>query len=278
MAKNNRKKSIGIFDSGFGGLNIMRAIVKELPAYDFIYLGDTARVPYGSRSKETVYDFSKQAVDFLFKKNCDLIIFACNTACSDALRKIQQDYLPKLYPNKKVLGVLIPAAEFAVLKTKNKKIGVIATEGTVSSGAFERELQKINSKSNLKIFQNACPLLVPIVEAGQHNAKETDTILKKYLTPLLKKKIDTLILGCTHYGILENKIKKIVGQDVQIVSEAKIVAKKLKDYLEKHPEIEKNLAKNKSRTFYSTDLTKNFQFLGSKFFGQKIEARKINLE
>jgi glutamate racemase len=265
-----RNKAIGIFDSGFGGLNIMRGILKELPEYDYIYLGDTARVPYGNRSKEIVYEFTKQAVDFLFSKNCELIILACNTASSDALRKIQREYLPKYHPQKKVLGVLIPGAEHAVIKSKNRKVGVIATEATIKSGAFERELKKMNPK--LKVFQNACPLLVPFVEAGEHNSKMTNLALKKYLKSLLAKNIDTLILGCTHYGILENKIRKIVGEKVAIVNESKIVAKKLTGYLQRHQEIEKKLAKRGKQLFYSTDLTDNFVKLGSKFIGKEIKV------
>jgi len=270
-----RNKSIGIFDSGFGGLDIMRGIVKELPEYNFIYFGDTARVPYGTRSKEIVYDFTKQAVDFMFKKHCELIIFACNTASSDALRLIQQEHVPKNYVGKKVLGVLIPAVEASIEASKNNKIGVMATAGTISSGSFLREIKKIDK--NVKIYQRACPLLVPIVEAGEQNSEVVDIMLKKYLKPLMDKKIDTLILGCTHYGILEPKIKKIIGKNVNIISESKIVAKKLKDYLSRHPEIEKKLAKNGKREFYSTDLTDNFQKLGSKFFGKKIKAQKAQL-
>ncbi|MFA4818028.1 MAG: glutamate racemase [Parcubacteria group bacterium] len=275
MSKNNRCQKIGVFDSGFGGLNILRGIVKKLPEYDFLYLGDAARVPYGTRSPETVYGFTQQAVDFLFKKNCALIIFACNTASSDALRRIQKEYLPQFYPGKKVLGVLVPAVELAASKTKNGRVGVMATPGAVSSGAFERELLKINSK--IKLFQKACPMLVPLVEAGEQNSAAADIFLKKYLAPLLNKKIDTLILGCTHYGILERKIKKITGQNIHIVSEAGVVAIKLKDYLRRHSEIEKKLAKNGRRTFYSTDLTENFQKLGSQFFSQKIAVRKAEL-
>lgn len=275
MVKNSRYQSIGIFDSGFGGLNIMRGIVKVLPSYDFIYLSDTARIPYGTRSKEVLYEFTKQAVDFLFQKNCALIIFACNTASSDALRRIQREYLPKYYPDKKVLGVIIPAAEVASMKTKNKKIGVIATQGTVESKAFKRELQKIDPQ--IKVFQNSCPLLVPIIEAGEHNSKITNILLKKYLSPLLAKKIDILILGCTHYGILKNKIQKEIGKPITIVSETDIVAKKLKNYLERHPEINRKLKQQKGRIFYSTDLTENFKILGTKFFGQKIEVQKAKL-
>ncbi len=271
----NRKKYIGVFDSGFGGINILRGIVKELPQYSYIYLGDTARAPYGNRSKELIYEFAKQAVDFLFSKNCELIILACNTASSDALRKIQREYLPEYHPGKKVLGVLIPATEVAVLKTKNNKIGVIATTATVNSGAFRRELKKLNSE--VSIFSNACPMLVPLVEAGEHKSKATEILLEKYLAPLKRSKIDTIILGCTHYGILEGKIRKIIGREVNIISEARAVPKKLKSYLKKHIEIENQLSHGKSVKFFSTDLTPNFMILGSKFFGKKIKASKISL-
>ena len=254
----------------------MKGIVKRLPEYNYVYLGDTARVPYGTRSKEVVCEFTKQSVDFLFSKDCALIIFACNTASSDALRRIQREFIPELYPGKKVLGVLIPAAEEAFEKTKNKRVGIIATQGTVASGSFIREIEKLDK--NIKIFQKACPLLVPIVEAGEQNSEITDIILKKYLKPLMAKKIDTLILGCTHYGILEPQIKRIIGKKVKIVSESKIVAEKLKNYLGRHPEIENKLAKRGKRDFYSTDLTENFKILGSRFFGQKIKVKKAKLK
>lgn len=270
-----RKYSIGVFDSGFGGIQILKHIVKELPEYDYIYLGDTARVPYGSRSQEVVLDFTTQAVDFLFKKGCQLVIFACNTASSKALRKIQREYLPKKYPEKKVLGVVIPAVEEAVEKSKGC-VGVIATSGSVASGVFVCELKKINKK--IKVYQQACPLLVPLVESGEEKSQITDLAIKKYLKPLLGKKIDTLILGCTHYGILENKIRKIVGKDVKIISEGKIVAKKLREYLSKHSEIEKTLGQNSKMDFFTTDLTDGFKTLGSKFFGKKIKPEKITLK
>lgn len=275
-AKRTGKGFIGVFDSGFGGIDVLRGIVRELPNYNYIYLGDTARTPYGTRSKEVVYEFVKQAVDFLFKNNCRLIVFACNTASSDALRKIQKEYLPKHYSGKKVLGVLIPAAEEAVSKTVNKKIGVIATEGTVYSSAFVREITKL--EPSVKVFQRACPLLVPIVEAGEENSKATELIIGDYLRPLKKEGIDTLILGCTHYGILEKKIRRAVGVRVRVVSESKIVPRKLKGYLKKHPEIERDLGKNKTVRFYSTDLTDKFTQLGSKFFGKKIKAQKVTLK
>jgi glutamate racemase len=271
ILKNN---SIGIFDSGFGGLEILREIVKELPQYNYIYLGDTARAPYGNRSQEQIYDFTKQAVDFFFKRNCGLIILACNTVSSEALRKIQQEYLPECYPEKRVLGVVIPAAE-AAGETKNNRIGVMATEGTVRSGAFKRELKKLNAQ--IQVFQQFCPLLVPIIEAGEQGSKNTKIVLENYLNPLLEKKIDVLILGCTHYGLLENQIREIIGDKIKIISEGKIVAEKLKDYLKRHPEIENILAKNSEIEFLTTDLGHKFKTLGTNFFGKPINPKKVSL-
>lgn len=276
MLEERKKSPIGIFDSGFGGLNILRKITEELPQYDYIYLGDTMRAPYGNRPLETIFEFTKKAVDFLFAQNCELIILACNTASSDALRKIQHEYLPTKYPkDKRVLGVIVPAVEEAIKQSANKKIGVIATESTVASGSFIREVKKLEPRA--EIFQKACPLLVPIVEAGEENSPAVDIMLKDYIQPLLDQKIDTLILGCTHYGILEDKIKKITG-NIKIISEGGIVAEKLKDYLKRHPEIEGKISKNSSVVFYSSDLTDKFQILGSRFFGKNIEARKAILD
>lgn len=264
-----------MFDSGFGGIDILRGITRELPEYDYLYLGDTARTPYGTRSPDVVYTFAAQAVDFLFANNCGLIIFACNTASSDALRRIQQEYLPKHHPNKKVLGVLIPAAEEAIAKTKNGHVGVIATEGTVRSGAFPRELKKLSTK--ITVFQQACPLLVPIVEEGEERSPATKLIIERYLAPLRTKKIDTLILGCTHYGILERQIKKAFGKNITVISEARVVPKKLKSYLARHPEINQKLSKKGSVRFFSTDLTERFMRLGGRFFGKKISVAKVAL-
>ncbi len=276
--KNNKLKKgpIGVFDSGFGGLEILKQIVKKLPKYDFIYLGDTARTPYGSRSQEVIFNFTQQAVDFLFKQGCPLVILACNTASSEALQKIQQGYLENNYPKRRVLGVVIPAVEAAVEITKNNRVGVIATEGTVKSTAFEREIKKLNPK--IKVFQNSASLLVPIIEAGEQNSEIADLALRKYLKPLINQNIDTLILGCTHYGLLEKQIKKIVGQKIKVISEGKIVAEKLADYLQRHPEIEKNISKTSKQIFLTTDLTDKFQKLGSQFFGKQIKPKKINLD
>ena len=272
MAKKKKDMRIGVFDSGFGGLDVLRSIVSALPHYTYVYLGDTARAPYGDRPQETIYAYTKQAVDFLFAQNCGIVIMACNTASSEALRTIQQEYGAK----KKVLGVLIPAAEEAVKKTGNRRVGVIATASTVASEKFVRELAKLDP--SVKVFQKACPLLVPLVEAGEQNSPETEIVLKRYLNPLLRKNIDTLILGCTHYGILEKKIRKIIGPDIAIVSEARVVPKKLKKYFEKHTEIKEVLIKKANIHFYSTDRTDNFKILGSKLFGRLIRVEKAILQ
>ena len=268
-----KNKSIGIFDSGFGGLEVLREIVKILPEYDYVYLGDSANAPYGDRSQKQIYSFTRKAVKYLFAKNCRLIILACNTASSKALRKIQRKYLPKYYPDKKVLGVIIPACRQAITVTKNNKIGVLGTKSTIASETFAKELRKLNPK--IKIFQKSCPLLVPIIESGQKDSSQTAIVLKKYIQPLLKKDIDTLILGCTHYGLLKNKIKKIAGKKIKVISEGKIVAKRFKGYLMNHSEIEEVLKKNRKTKFFTTGSVKKFKMLGNRFFGRPICPEKI---
>lgn len=266
--------SIGIFDSGFGGLSILKEIVKVLPQYNYVYLGDTARAPYGSRSQEIIYEFTCEGIEFLFKNDCDLVILACNTASSEALRKIQQEFLPKKYPGKKVLGVIIPGAEEAVLKTKNKKIGVLATEATVSSGAFKREIQKLDNK--IKVYEVPAPMLVPLIEAGEDKSESAKILVEQYVKEVAACGIDTLILGCTHYGILESVIKK-TAKEVGVLSEGKIVARKLKEYLRRHDDVEKKLSKKKDIKFYTTDSKEKFDRLGSRFFGKKIISKKVDL-
>ena len=214
----------------------------------------------------------------MFKQNCPLIILACNTASSEALRRLQREYLPFTYPNNRILGVIIPAAEAAAGVTLNKpgqRIGIIATQGTINSQAFPKEILKISPKA--KIFQQACPLLVPIVEDGEHASVATQQIIAKYLKPLLAKKIDTLILGCTHYGLLTQQIRKIVGPTIKIITEGSIVSQKLTTYLQRHPEIASKLTQNQNIKFYTTDLTDNFQKLSNYWFGQPIKAKKITL-
>jgi glutamate racemase len=274
-AKNmNSKGKIGIFDSGFGGLSIMKEIVKVLPSYDYVYFGDTARAPYGNRSQEVIFEFTKEGIDFLFSQGADLVVLACNTASSEALRIIQQEYLPKKYPDKKVLGVIIPAAEETVEKTKNKKVAVLATPSTVASSAFTCEIKKLDKQ--IKVCEIAAPLLVPLVEAGEDKSESAHLLVKGYVSKALKDGADTLVLGCTHYGILESLIKKY-SKGVQIISEGKIVAKKLKQYLIRHKEIEKKLSKNKNKSFFTSDQSQKFDTFGSRFFGQKISSKTIHL-
>lgn len=242
--------NIGVFDSGLGGLTIFNELIKKLPEYNYIYLGDNARVPYGGRSQEVICEFTKQAVEFLFKKDCVLIIIACNTATANALRKIQQEYLPKHYPDRRILGVIRPTVE-EVAESKAEKVGIIATKATVESNSFVKEIHKLNPK--IQVFQNAGPLLVPFIEEGETESKAFNLILKKYLQPLIDKNIDTLILGCTHYGLVKKQIQSIVGLKIKVIDEGYIVAEKLQVYLKRHLDIEKQLQKKYLRKFYVTD-------------------------
>ncbi len=273
---------IGIFDSGLGGLIILKDIIKKLPQYDYVYLGDSARVPYGNRSQETIYEFTKQAVDFLFKQDCQLVIIACNTASSEALRKIQQEWLPE-YSNetgvmgngRRVLGVIKPVVEKAAQVSK-RKVGVIGTKGTISSEAYVKELGKL--KSQLEVIQTATPLLVPLIEEGWIKSDITKKVLRKYLRSLKNVNIDTLILGCTHYPVLQKEIKGIMGKSVQVLNSGEIVAESLADYLQRHSEIESKLAKNSDYKFYVTDISQHYQELGEKWFSEDVKFEKIALK
>ncbi len=262
---------IGIFDSGVGGLIIAKAIRKVMPEYDYVYFVDTKRVPYGNRSHETVLEFTTEGVDYLFnKENCAIVILACNTASAWSLRQIQQNYLPKNFPDRKVLGVLIPAAEEAGVFSR---IGLIGTEGTVSSGTFPVEIKKINK--NAKVFQNPAPMLVPLAEAGEK--EKANKFIEEYLEIFSGKYLDALVLGCTHYPFFKVKIKKeidkISKKDVRIISQDDILPKKLKEYLKKHQEISKKLSKNGTAKVLVTDVTKHIILLVKKWFGR--ESRPI---
>lgn len=263
--KKNGKMRIGVFDSGLGGLIVTKAIRKMMPEYDYVYFGDTKRVPYGNKSHEAVYEFTKEAIDCLFRKeNCAIVIVACNTASARALRQIQQEYLPKNFKDKKVLGVLIPAAEEA---SKYKRIGVLATLGTVASRTFPIEIKKLNDE--VKIFQNPAPMLVPLIEEGERELAKP--FLLKYLKPLINKKIDALVLGCTHYPIIKKEIREIVPKNIKVISQDEIIPKKLKEYLSQHPEIAGKLSRNKSVKIITTDKTQNMDNLVKKWFGGSIK-------
>ncbi|MGI5827397.1 MAG: glutamate racemase [Patescibacteria group bacterium] len=274
----NPKGSIGIFDSGLGGLAILKEIVKLLPQYDYIYLGDNARVPYGSRSPELIYSFTQKAVDYLFSQNCQLVVLACNTVTAVALPKIQKEYLPKHYPTRRVLGVIQPTLE-AVTSNGHKRIGLIGTRATVASQGFIKKVKELSP--DVEMFQNASPLLVPYIEEGNRNGQILDLILDEYLKPLLKQRIDSLILGCTHYGLVAGKVAKRAGKNVTVISEGPIVAEKLADYLKRHPEIDKKLGKNGKRKYFVTDLPERYtdmarMFLGE-MFGKKDELELVGL-
>jgi glutamate racemase len=269
---------LGFFDSGLGGLAILREVEKELPQYSYVYLGDNARTPYGSHSHETIYRFTRQGVAHLFKKGAELVILACNTASSSALRRIQQEFLPKYYPQKRVLGIIIPTAEEVASKTQTKEVGVLATEATVHSFAYPKEITKTDE--SIRVHQQVGTLLVPIIEAGEFEWDGLDSIIKKYLNELFErsKKIDTLVLACTHYALIEDRIKKYVPSKVTVVSQGQIVAHKLKDYLQRHPEIEKSLKKGDRRQFYSTEDSWRVRNLFKLFYGKSVEIKKISLK
>lgn len=264
---------IGVFDSGLGGLFVLKKIIKKLPQYDYVYLGDTKRVPYGNRSQKVIYDFTKEAAEWLFCKNCGLIILLCNTASSQALRRIQKSCLPKKYPKGRVLGVIVPTAEEVIKNKDIKRAGVLATISTVGSRVFEREIKKLNR--DIKVFQQAAPLLVPLIENG--GMKWSKPILEEYLRPLMKKNIDALILGCTHYPILKNEIGKIAGEKIKIFSQDEIIPSKLSDYLKRHPETDKKLTKKFRRDFFITDITVSFKKNAKKWYGKNIKLKLVNI-
>ncbi len=267
---------IGIFDSGLGGLTVMQALIGRLPDYDYLYLGDNARAPYGNKSAAAIFAYTRQAVGFLFARGCKLVILACNTASAEALRRIQQEYLPQAHPDKRVLGVVIPICEAAVASSRFGRIGVIGTRATINSGVYERELLKL--RPGLEIYSEPAPLLVPLVEEGWAGKPETNMILKKYLRPLKQKRVDCLILGCTHYPFLSDAIHRIMGKNCRVLDTSGIVAEKLADYLARHTEIEQRLGRSGQRQYLTTDEPDRFRNFGQKFIGQNIkEVKRIEL-
>jgi len=266
-------KPIGIFDSGFGGLTVFRSIFEQLPAYDYIYLGDTARAPYGNRSFQTIHQYTWECVQWLFKQRCPLVILACNTASAKALRTIQQKDLVNEDPAKRVLGVIRPTAEVIGNYTKTNEIGVLGTKGTVQSGSYVIEIGHFFP--GVKAYQQACPLWVPLVENGEYDKPGADYFVKKYLEQIMaqSEKIDTILLACTHYPLLQKKIREFLPANVQIVSQGDIVAKSLHDYLHRHPEMENNLSKNKSQQFFTTtDDTADFDHYAEIFFSAPVKS------
>jgi len=272
--KEPKSMKIGIFDSGIGGLIIERGIIEALPGYDYHYLGDTARVPYGNRSPETICEMTKRATAYLLSRNCGLVIIACNTACAEALKHIQRIFLPTIDSDQRVLGVLAPAAEAAAEKTRSGRIGVLATRGTVSSNAFVNEFRKVLTGSF--IFQQPAPLLVPLIE--NNGIKWIGPILDEYLEPLLLAKIDTLILGCTHYPFLKEIIREKVGPKIEIISQDEVIPERLAHYLERHPDFERKLSRGGTRIYEVTDCTNHTNTLAHFLCGDDIDLKEVRLE
>ncbi|MBI4090796.1 MAG: glutamate racemase, partial [Candidatus Komeilibacteria bacterium] len=266
---------IGIFDSGLGGLTIFKEIEKKLPQYDYTYLGDNARAPYGDHSQETILQYTTQAVEYLFKQGCVLVLLACNTASAEALRTIQQVWLPKHYPDRNVLGVIRPLAEAAAEATKKKVIGVLATRSTAASHAYRRELKK--QIKDVAVIEQACRLLVPLIEEGFEGKPELRMILKRYIRPMKNYHVDTVILGCTHYGIIADDIKRYCGKNVFVLDSGIVVAEKFADYLRRHPEYESKLSKKGNRSFLTTELTGQVGPLVKKFWKTDVKVERVVL-
>lgn len=271
--------SIGVFDSGYGGLTILKQLVRTLPQYDFLYLGDNARTPYGTRSFGVVYEYTLQAVKYLFSQNCPLIIIACNTASAKALRNIQQLDLPVIAPERRVLGVIRPSVEKVGEITKNGHVGVVGTPGTVQSETYPIELEKWSGGKVKSVVQEACPLWVPLVENNEIDSEGAEYFVRKNITNILgkDKNMDTLILGCTHYPLLINQIRKFVPENIRILEQGQIVAEKLQDYLFRHPEIESKLSKNGRIKFQTTEAAENFNEKAALFLGQAVNAETVRL-
>lgn len=268
---------IGVFDSGYGGLTILRELRKKLPQYDYVFLGDNARAPYGNRSFDVVYQFTRQTVERLFNMGCPLVILACNTASAKALRTIQQNDLPEWDATRRVLGIIRPTAEQVGLMTKTDHVGFFGTKGTVSSGSYPIEINKLYPQ--LKVTGHACPMWVPLVENGEFESEGADFFVKKEINALLQQdpQIDSVILGCTHYPLLEKKIRQFMPQEVQLVPQGPIVADSLADYLNRHADMKARLTMGGSCQYLTTESPVMFREAASAFLNEQIEAHHIDL-
>jgi glutamate racemase len=271
------KSSIGIFDSGYGGLTVLKAIREQLPNYDYIYLGDNARAPYGTRSFDVVYQYTLEAIKYLFSLECQLIILACNTASAKALRTIQQNDLPDMYPERRVLGVLRPTTEEIGNYTKSGFVGVLGTAGTVRSNSYVIEIDKFFP--SVKVTQQSCPMWVPLVENNSFMEKGGQYFIEKYIDEILTKQpdIDTLILACTHYPLLKESILKYVPQGVNVIDQGALVAEKLKDYLERHSVIENKLSKNNQLKILTTEKAEKFDQHLDLFYNSNVKSSNVTL-
>lgn len=270
---------IGVFDSGYGGLTVLKELVRTLPGYDFIYLGDNARTPYGTRSFEVVYEYTLESVKYLFSQNCPLVIIACNTASAKALRNIQQLDLPQIAPDRRVLGVIRPSVEAVSEITKTGHVGILGTMGTVVSQSYPIELAKWSGGKVVSTVQEACPMWVPIVENNEIGTEGAEYFIRRHIMSILAKdsEMDTLVLGCTHYPLLIDSIRKYVPPHINIVEQGEITAGKLADYLTRHPEIDSRLSKNSNIVFQTTESAANFAGKAALFLGQKVNAEHVHL-
>jgi glutamate racemase len=266
------QQPIGVFDSGYGGLTVLHEMVKRLPGYDYVYLGDNARAPYGNRSFETVYQYTLQCVQWLFDKGCPLVVLACNTASAKALRTIQQLDLPRIAPANRVLGVIRPTTEVAGNYTRTKYVGILATRGTVLSASYPIEIAKFFP--DIRVYQQACPLWVPLIENNEHDKPGADYFVKTDIDQLLAQApdIDAVLLACTHYPLLRQKIAAHLPPGTQLISQGEIVAESLADYLHRHPEIEGRCSRGGRISFFTTDSTEDFDNHASIFYGRDLHS------
>lgn len=271
------QQPIGVFDSGYGGLTILKELVKTLPEYDYLYMGDNARAPYGPRSFDTVYHYTLQCVQWFFDQGCELVVLACNTASAKALRTIQQKDLPKIDSKKRVLGVIRPTTEVIGQYSKSGSVGILGTTGTVISESYPIEIAKFFP--SLKVHQEACPMWVPLVENHEYDKPGADYFIQQHLDLLFRQApdIDTLLLACTHYPLLMEKIQAFAPAGTTVLSQGTIVAASLKEYLHRHPEMEERCSKQGTQTFYTTDSVVDFDNHASIFFGEKLRSKHLEL-
>lgn len=270
---------IGVFDSGYGGLTVLRELRKALPLHDFLYLGDNARTPYGTRSFRVVYDYTLQSVKYLFSQGCPLVILACNTASAKALRNIQQLDIPQMGPDKRVLGVIRPCVEKVAEITSNGRVGILGTPGTVASLSYPLELEKWGEGKIVSVTQQACPMWVPLVENNELENPGTDFFVEKDIRQLLSNDpdLDTIILGCTHYPLLMKTIQKYLPPGVRVIDQGSVVAEKLKDYLSRHPEMDQRVSRNATVNFLTTETSEIFEAKAELFLGEQVKANTLQL-
>jgi glutamate racemase len=270
-------RPIGVFDSGYGGLTVLKEITRLLPQYDYLYLGDNARAPYGPRPFDQVYAYTLEAVEWFFKQDCPLVILACNTASAKALRSIQQNDLVKRGDQNRVLGVIRPTAEIIGKFTKTGHVGVLGTRGTIQSESYVIEIEKFFPR--IKVSQEACPMWVPLIENDEHKSEGADYFVKQHVANILAKdgNIDALLLGCTHYPLLAGKIRKYLPADVHVIEQGKIVADSLQDYLMRHPDMEIRCSKGTNKVFFTTGDTQDFDTHAALFFGEQVKSTHLQL-